>query len=104
MGTAGGVAQPVAGRIDALLVLRHAIENKDFLTTAMAVVIETAARGLAHDRGGPYHLPALAIELAPLHAGHRRWAPGDGAGVCHHGLGQVGMQVHAGILINHQVP
>ena len=49
----------------------------------------------AYSDAEPLIRSALAIEHAPLHARHRRWAPGEGAGVDHHALAQIGMQFHA---------
>lgn len=65
-----------ARAVVAVVIGKVAIQQQDFLATAMSVVGEAAVWGLALHQGGTSHLGAPAIEQATLHPQLRRWRPG----------------------------
>ena len=69
------VADIGSGRKIAVLVLKHAIEHKKFLTAAMHMRREVAPWCVADDRGGTRDLVTNPVEHASLHTGHRRSLP-----------------------------
>jgi hypothetical protein len=58
------------------------------------MAIEVAAWGIAHDRGCPGYLAAIAIKHAPLHPRHWGVVPIESIGVEHRPLTEVCMELH----------
>ena len=98
MGRAGGVAQVGAGRVVARVVGEQAFQHQDLLAGIVAVLREAAAGGVAHDRGGPRHFAAVALQQAPFHPGGGRGRPGQGAGGDHRPLLEIRVVSHSPIV------
>src|SRR5579871_920528 len=60
------VADVRAGRIVAMLVLKNAVEDDEFLATAVGMARKGAGRRIAHDRGGAGLLLADTKQHAPV--------------------------------------
>ncbi|MCY1428770.1 hypothetical protein D9M71_446670 [compost metagenome] len=88
------VAHVAADRIGAVLVLEHALQHEEFLAGRMAVLGETAARGIADDGGRPRLFLADAIEHPPLHPRRRTRRPVQPGGMHQRALAQIVVQSH----------
>src|SRR5262249_17551114 len=74
-----GVCDDVGGFASgeiAMLVLEHAVQNKELFAAAMRMGGEARPGCVADDRGGPGDLLADAVQHMALDAGNRRRRPG----------------------------
>jgi hypothetical protein len=94
MSAARRVAQIATGRIVAALVTEHPVEHEDLLAATMHMLGKMTAGGKAHQAGGARHLVADAVQRDARHTLLWRVLPGQGGGVQHHTLFEVGIQLH----------
>ena len=75
-----------------MLVLKHAIQNKELLAARMDMGGEMAAWHIAHDRGGTGHFIAQTVQHAAVDAGH-------GSGMHRSAAVKIGVQFHGLFLL-----
>src|SRR5262249_53136677 len=89
------IADVAARREIAMLVLKDAFEDEEFLAAGMDVRREGTLRCIAHDRRRPGDLVTEAIEHAALDARHRRGLPRQPGGMDRGPFIEIGIELHA---------
>ena len=88
------VPDVVAGRVGAVFIAERAFEDDEFLAARVSVPMETAARRVADNAGRNGGFLAVPVEQAALHAGRRRWHPGEITAMNARVDPEVGMEFH----------
>ena len=81
-----------------MLVLKDALEHKDFLSPVMGVFGKGAAGRIAHDRGRPRDFAAFAVEHPAIDPGGGARCPVEAGGVENDRLIKIGVQAHGAFL------